>query len=104
VLLLFDPSAEGSNFHGHAMRRQTGCVDSFGAGHSSGQPQSLAGELEQDLSPRQGDVGAFETNERSSTLGYLRGNAIINVRHESKAARFEKNAAAGGAEMVRHDS
>lgn len=103
MLLLFDPFGEGSSSNGYAMRHQIGSADSLGAGRSRGPPQSLTGQLEQDLSPGQGDVGAFETNERSSTFGYLRGNAIINVGHEAKSARLEKNTAACGGEMGRHD-
>ena len=64
--------------------------------------QVLSQQLEQDLSPGQGNVGAFEANVRSSALGHLRGTETINVCHKTKSARFEKNAACGRG-MGRHD-
>jgi hypothetical protein len=63
--------------------------------------QVLNQRLEQDLSPGQGDVGAFEANMRSGTLGHVGGNEI-NVLHKTKSARFEKNTACGRG-MGRHD-
>jgi hypothetical protein len=79
-----------------------GFGDSLGTGRSCSL-QSLTQQLEQDLSPGQGDVGAFETNERSSTFGDLRGNGIINIHHKAKSASFEKNAAACGGKIGGHD-
>jgi hypothetical protein len=75
---------------------------SSGTGRSYGPLQVLGQQLEQDLSPGQGDVGAFETNVRSGTLGYPGGNDINKVFHKTKSARFEKNAACGRG-MGRHD-
>jgi hypothetical protein len=81
-----------------------GIGDSLAAGRSHGLLQALIQRLEQDLSPGQGDVGAFETNQRSGALGHLRGNEITNVYDETKSARLEKNAAACDRKIGRHDS
>jgi hypothetical protein len=62
----------------------------------------LSRQLEQDLPPGQGNVGAFEANVRSSALGHLRGTETINVCHKTKSVRIEKNAAWGRG-MIRHD-
>jgi hypothetical protein len=62
----------------------------------------LSQQLEQDLSPGQGDVGAFEANIRSSALSHSRGNEINDAFHKAKSARFEKDAACGRG-MGRHD-
>jgi hypothetical protein len=63
----------------------------------------LIQQLEQDLSPGQGDVGAFDANKGSGALGHLRGNEIMNIYHKTKSARFAKDAVCD-ARIGSHDS
>jgi hypothetical protein len=65
--------------------------------------QVLSQRLEQDLSPGQGDVRAFEARQGGSAFGHPGGNEAVNVCDETKSTGSEKNAACSWGMGSHHD-